>query len=140
MTERITLGRFLGVIVLVGATLRMTRFVTSDWLGHWWIVRPARTWALSAEPAFGDDLLKGRMDVDELWNDIAADEVVHYGWRVKLVKGLDCPFCVGFWIGVAVLLGDLIFTRVPGFRQMWRLALGALALNYLTGHVSSRAD
>ena len=120
------------VLVILG-TLRLTRFVTTDWLGHWWIVRPARAWALRAREDY-----RAADDPDMVWAEL--DPTYEVG-RVRLVKGLDCPFCVGFWIGAVVLASMMIVTRlVPPLLPLWRFALGTLALNYLVGHVSSRIE
>lgn len=178
--------------LLALATARLTRFVTTDWLGEWWLVRPAKRWAQRHEAReierrsesprvefdraiFGDvvpeeaSLLpsasvaprhgrargrrrKGtRPDVDHVFEEehygqpeplpeYSEEPDPDNGWRSKLVHGLDCPFCVGFWIGGAVLVGEAVTRRAPRLRGAWTLALGALALNYLVGHVSSRID
>lgn len=118
------------ILVILG-TLRLTRFVTEDWLGHWWIVQPARRWAV-----FGTRLYHTLPEsIDAEW---AENEP--RTWRQKLVKGLDCPFCVGFWLGAAVLLSLAIARAVPPLLPLWRFAMAALSLNYITGHVSSRID
>lgn len=94
--------------LVVGATARLTRLVVVDDLGTWVLAEPARAWAARAEPA--------------------AD-----GWRTKLVSGLDCPWCVGFWIGAAVLL-------LPRRRRVVRWALSALALNYTVATTDAVLD
>lgn len=129
------------------ATARLTRFVTTDWLGEWWLVRPAKRWAQRHEapivdrdgnglPEYGDDHRTRAAVAHTLEQEPDPDN----GWRSKLVHGLDCPFCVGFWIGGAVLVGEAVTRRAPRLRGAWTLALGALALNYIVGHVSSRID
>jgi hypothetical protein len=59
----------------------------------------------------------------------------------RYVDGLDCPFCVGFWIG-AIVLASLWLCHGPGEAtiEAWRWAAGAFALNYLVGHLSARID
>lgn len=115
--------KYIRVILIVLATARLTRFVTEDWLGHWWLVQPARRWAM-----YGTKLRHAQAYViDQEWQDTEPTT-----WRQKLVKGLDCPFCVGFWIGGAVLLAS----RIP----LARWVLSVFALNYVVGHLSSRID
>ena len=110
-------------VLIVLGTARATRFVTEDTLGHWLLVQPARRWAM-----YGTKLYHAPAYViDEEWRE--TDPTTK---RQKLVSGLDCPFCVGFWIGVAVLLTH----RIPGARFI----LTALSLNYVVGHLSSRID
>lgn len=130
------------------ATLRLTRFVTTDWLGHWWIVEPARKWALNAE------LRAERWEHSEYRARHAAMGRDHpaippkpplpdgemRSWQAKLVKGLDCPFCVGFWIGAGVLLSLAIARAVPPLLPVWRFVAGVWALNYVTGHISAKMD
>ena len=65
----------LGATVLtLGAAARITRFVTTDDLGEWWIKEPLRSKAAKLDPR---------------WD--------------KYVEGLDCSFCVGFWATAAVM-------------------------------------
>lgn len=135
--------RLLDLALAAGATLRLTRFVTSDWLGEWWLVAPARRWAnqhdnpLPATAQIAPEL--SRAQADALWAESQTPEPAN-GWRSKAVKGLDCPFCVGFWIGGLVLLAAVILPRVPVLGGLWRFGAGALALNYVVAHVSSRID
>jgi hypothetical protein len=90
------------LLLLMGLTLRLTRFVTTDDLGKWW--------------------LQDHRGQSRYWS------------------GLDCPFCVGFWIGVAALV-SLAAVGGPGHaEQWWRYAAGAFTLNYLVGHLSARVD
>lgn len=144
--------------LLVGAlaTLRLTRLATTDWLGEWLFVRPAKVWAGQREVAE----IHRRIDVEIAGKDRTTttwvnsngekvspadfvmegyDENDPWTWEGKLVKGLDCPFCVGFWIGLAVLALLPLF-QVPVIGHLLRWLFGALALNYVVGHVSSRID
>ena len=119
------------LLLAVLATLRLTRFITEDYLGHWWFVQPARRWAmgnleLRHAPAYV---------IDSEWQGSEPTTP-----RQKLVKGLDCPFCVGFWIGAAVLLSLAIARAVPPLLPVWRFVMGTFALNWIVGNVSSRVD
>lgn len=131
------------LLLLALAALRVTRFFTSDKLGEWWLVGRAKRWAWQREmPNLLPDSAARLADpnLERNAGQAAATPLVSWGWRSKLVSGLDCPFCVGFWAGVLILLGDVVTRRVPLLRGLWTFALGALALNYATGHVSSRLD
>lgn len=134
------------------ATARLTRFITTDHLGEWTVTGPLKRWAARREvPERLREPLEERL-ADEIERGLAVDNPPpQWGWRSKLVKGLDCPFCVGFWIGAAVLLGELIFSQRPHrklgkyllgryFPSIWTFVLGALGLNYAVGHISSRID
>ena len=67
------LKKVAGAAIAVTAAARVTRFVTTDSLGEWWIQEPAREFAARFDPR---------------WD--------------KYVDGLSCPYCVGFWATAAV--------------------------------------
>lgn len=97
------------IAMAVGATLRLSRVVTTDDAGM--LVRiPAERWA--------------------------KDSVN----RQHVVGGLECPFCVGFWIGLGVLTTYAAVRKNPAALTGWRVAAGSLAMNYVVGHASSRLD
>lgn len=150
--------QWIRVVLVTVATMRLTRLVTQDWIGHWWVVKPARNWALERAGYIGRSLGGGYThDSDEVWAGIDVHN--DPSKEVRLVSGLDCPFCVGFWIGGAVLLidrilqgswakapghgvigGNSLSRQIPGLGPLWRFAMAALALNYAVGHVSKRID
>lgn len=137
MTPLMLAALFLPLVVL--ATLRLTRLITTDWLGEWLIVAPAKHWAVELDSSPQLLAIDYDMSAKDVWNLIDWTEPV--GWRARLVKGLDCPFCVGFWIGLVVLNVTALVIIAPMWVVVtWGLLLGSLALNYLTGHVSSKID
>lgn len=69
-----------------------------------------------------------------------AEPDPQFGWRSKLVSGLECPFCVGFWIGTFTLGTAAICNRSPRSRSAFRFAAGSLGMNYVAGHIGSRLD
>lgn len=91
--------------------MRLTRLIIADELGGWVLREPAEQWAWKRE----------------------ADSA---GWRTKLVDGLSCPFCVGFWVGAGVLGGQAVLGRSPA----WRFLLTALALNEVAGRFTLVED
>jgi hypothetical protein len=102
----------LDLVLLVLVTLRLTRVVTTDSIGQWWLYKPI------AKRAY-----RGK---ESRW--------------AKYVEGLQCPFCVGFWIGVAACI-SLWLVGGPGeAAEWWRWMTGVFALNYITGHIGSRLD
>lgn len=109
------------------STLRLTRFVTQDSLGEWLFYDPAEKWAIEHE---GSHLTYAD-------HSPALDE--DRGWRSKLVSGLACPWCVGFWLGAANLVATSAVSNTPLERPL-RIVKTALALNYVVGHISSRLD
>ena len=101
------------IALLVLASLRITRLVTTDSIGQWWLYAPLLKKAYSQTPP-------------PKWS--------------KYVEGLVCPFCVGFWVGL-IGLALLTIAGGPGDAAVWwRWLAGAFALNYVVGHVSGRLD
>lgn len=100
-------------LLVIGATLRLTRFVILDDLGRRLIRYPL------------EELLVWGLRPSKQW----------------LIEGLTCPFCVGFWIGLAVLTSTLGAAALsPGEHLAWEVILAALTLNYLAAHVGARLD
>ena len=110
--------------LVLGATARLSRLVVVDEIGQWWIKDPID----SAMEAYGD-------------REIAAAEregrEPRTPWWWKYRSGLDCPFCVGFWLGAGVLASERV-TRGTPLRGPWRFAVGALTLNYVVAHTAAR--
>lgn len=150
------------------AAARLTRFVTTDSLGEWLVAAPARRWAIPHESralAAFDLEERARADAERTRTHSAADlnrlESLAasyerslqrrereadadgpFSWQARLVQGLECPFCVGFWLGLALLVATtLIVILAPGGALIaWTVLLGALGMNYIVAHVGSRID
>jgi len=105
----------LDAVLVLGATMRLTRLVVTDDLGRWAVRDPAYHWA-------------GDYDPDE----------IPEGTRQRLVSGLDCPFCVGTWIGFGILAVTGSTSSRSRVGRAWRFLLGGLALNEVAGHLASR--
>lgn len=114
--------RIVDFALAVGASARLSRLVITDDLGQWWIKQP----------------------IDDAMDRYAANERLLYGhealepWWWKYRSGLDCPFCVGFWLGAGVLVTGAVAASHPRARSLWRFGAGALALNYVAAHLGSR--
>lgn len=104
-------------VLMILASARVTRFLTTDWLGEWLVVQP----------------LKKAVD----WDD-SVD--MHYGTPAqKAVTGLDCPHCVSFWSTLLVLA--LASLPLQGFLGKARdILIGSLAGSYVVGHLSETLD
>lgn len=98
------------------ATLRVSRLVTSDLIpGKLWIQLPLNKRAYR----------RGPQDMP--------------GWS-RYLDGLECPFCVGFWVGLAGL-ALLLLAGGPGdAADWWRFLAAAFGGNYVVGHVAKRLD
>lgn len=108
----------LELLLLFGSVVRLTRFVVSDDLGLWLIKKPARKWS-------GHD-----------------PEYIPLSKKEKLVSGLDCPFCVGFWISfimtVIYFIVDPNSTSLTTVSGWWFVVSGALTLNWFAAHIGAR--
>jgi hypothetical protein len=119
------------------AALRATRFITSDTLGEWTIVGPVKRWAHRHESGATE---QGQAEDAVLYGQPVPSPDPRNGWRSKMVKGLDCPFCIGFWFTALAVVGAALANRGPRRRAAFQVAAGAFGANYLTGHVSARLD
>lgn len=159
----ISLGQLVTItlmaILILGSTLRLTRLVTSDTLGGWLLRDPADAWAARAERArrigmveavarAADDARESGIPFD---SDV-AQLVEHWTAQIesnapitrrgRLVSGLHCPFCVGFWIGAAIVGGTaaVIALALGWLTAVWLCLLVALTFNYMAGHLSAKLD
>lgn len=98
--------------ILLGASLRLTRFVVTDDLGG----------MLIREPVHG---LAERHGTHEVY---------------RLADGIDCPFCIGQWIAFGTLASYLIAKRHPATLTAWRFVAGGLTLNHVTAHLAVRLN
>jgi hypothetical protein len=106
--------------------MRLTRLVVTDDLGQWWIKDPLDAYW---HPKF---VRQDKNPDAEYGYDPA---VFHQPWLArhvdhKYLGGLECPYCVGFWIGAAVLASYHILPR-----GLWRFAARALTLNEAAAHL-----
>ena len=115
--------------LVLGATMRLTRLVVKDDLGFWLLRRPVYRWAAQHETQVVPPLER------DPWTDGVEDPL---GWQQKLVSGLDCPFCVGFWVGTATLASYAVARQHPVSRWAWRFVAGALTLNEIAAHAGVR--
>lgn len=130
-----TRSHALTAALVAGATLRLTRFLTTDKLGAWLVADPARDWAWGPESAARARRREAREGLAPV---AVTDDPIT--WQARLVSGLDCPYCVGTWVGFAALAAEVATRRHPRARAVARfLALG-LTLNYVVGHVSAALD
>lgn len=101
----------LDLTVILLASLRLTRLVTTDTIGRK-ALRPVEDW-------FYDHLRQRD------W------------WVVSLTT---CAHCIGFWITGLVILSWWLASADSGPLTAWRLIAGTFALSYVVGHFSARLD
>lgn len=131
------------ILTAIAAT-RLTRFVTTDSLGQWTITDPATRWAVKheggeVENGIGEVIPVHPRDVHHVKDEPLILDPSN-GWRSKLVSGLYCPHCVGFWIGAGLLAGGTVAGKARVGAKLFTGLTGSLALSYLVGHVSQRLD
>ena len=120
------------VLLAAGSALRLTRFVVLDDLGRWLVREPAYRWANAAEHPV-TWLQVGRSDPA-----LADTPDPANGWRSKTVGGLECPFCIGFWISSAVVISRALAGHEGRGAKAWRILASALTLSEVVGHVAIR--
>lgn len=100
------------LVIMIGASLRLVRLAIMDDLG--------RRALIPAEERIRDRLPE------------------HRQW---VADGFTCPFCIGFWIGGLVIATYCLTLISPEWVSvLWRIGAGALALNYVVGHVVASLD
>lgn len=128
------------VLLALLAAMRLSRVILVDDIGLWYVRGPASLWAINHESSLPPIPEVEPQHLDEVV-DLREEEAPTLGWRSRLVAGLNCPFCVGWWIGALVLL-SLALVGGPDSEStaanIWRWVAGAFALNYVAAHLGSR--
>lgn len=115
-------------ILIIGTTVRITRLVTRDELGRRLLLDPVEKWATGHEGS-GLEYEDGRDALDS-----------KAGWRSFLASGLECSYCVGFWIGAGVLASQRVAARSRVGERIWNATAAALTLNAVVGPLVNRMD
>lgn len=120
--------------LVVGATLRLTRLITNDSLGQWWVKGPLDVW-MHADPA-KERHERALVEHDEMVRhhgiELPAPAAPPPARRLRYhqyLAGLECPHCVGYWIGVAVTGSYLAARRNRRALSIWRTVAATLSLN-----------
>lgn len=115
--------RIPGVVLALGASMRLTRLVVADDIGKWWVKDPVdRAMTRYAEKAI---------------EEAGPDGEPEQPWWWKYRSGLDCPFCIGFWIGTGVVAVDHL-TKGTRMEGPVRIVGEMLALNEAAAHIGAR--
>lgn len=140
------------LLLVTGATMRLTRVIVSDDIGQWWIKDPLDAWmhghsARDAAPTLPE--------VCSCAGAFVTSKGVHYCPRHgetppasprdrmrfhKYLSGLECPACVGFWVGAGVLTTYALSKRNRRALAAWRFIAGALALNVVVTETGKQID
>lgn len=139
-----------GIILTAGAALRLTRFLTRDDLGHWLIKGRWQRYALAVETN-RLAVERGRLEhasTPEAWVRMSerydrATDSTHpepYTVEQKISHGLDCPYCTGVWVALAVgAVSALASTTAPTKRLWGWLSLG-LTTSFVSGAIINAMD
>ena len=118
--------RIVDLALAVGASARLSRLVITDDIGRWWVKEPVDR----AMDAYAER---------EIWASANVGQEPQVPWWWKYRSGLDCPFCIGFWLSLLVVGLGAAATRREGIGAIaWRAGTGALATNYVASHLGSR--
>lgn len=115
-------------LLVIGTTMRLTRLVVTDDLGQWWVKDPLDAWMHQHPPSSPWEDTKRSNPMEDM-RQVAGGESKRMRWH-QYLGGLECPFCVGFWVGAAVLASYHILPR-----GLWRFAARALTLNEAAAHL-----
>jgi hypothetical protein len=126
-------------LLILGATMRLTRLFTSDDLGEWWLKAPLAAWVDATPSPDRFAPLGGPEHVARA--EAASQERFARKQRAKrYLDGLDCPHCVGYWVGIAVLTSYLVARRSRTALALWRYAAAGLGLNTVSVLLGKQLD
>jgi hypothetical protein len=114
-------------LTLALAAKRLTRLVTTDWIGEWLLVRPLKNWSLRH-----DGPIDVHMETVRQMDGTVID-LTKGAWRTKATSGLDCDWCVGVWAAAIVALP--MPRAINAVRQP---LLKVLAVSQLVGMLAER--
>nr|DAI64400.1 MAG TPA: Protein of unknown function (DUF1360) [Caudoviricetes sp.] len=136
------------IVVTVLAAVRLTRFVIFDTLGQWLISGPILNWAgWKDEAQYATDEAVLSKVVKDSNPDGLSPKAIHARYmRVarykrdepitlasKFASLFDCPWCLGFWVSLAVIGLSVWFYQVPYLAVAWGILMAALSCSYLVG-------
>lgn len=98
------------MILALGATMRLSRFVVTDDLGAILLREPIHEMAHRR----GTPMAR------------------------RLADGSECLFCAGQWVAFIVLGSYVVMRRNPATLSAWRFTAAGLSLNHLAAHIGVR--
>ena len=101
---------YFNILLLILASLRVTRLIIVDSLGLWWVVTPA----------------------------IRKSAGTRFEKYVEGL--LTCPYCLGFWICLAGVGSLMLAGGPADAATWWTVLAGTFALSYIVGHVVAWLD
>lgn len=101
---KLTCMNKLDIALILGASARLSRLVIVDDAGFYLFRKPAAT------------------------------KIKNTKVREVVLDGLDCPFCIGFWLALLVVTSYFVATKTKTL-WIWRILFGSLAANYAAAHL-----
>lgn len=114
--------------LILGATMRLTRLVTTDDIGDWWIREPLT------------DLANRQHQAMEHFGTTGCHADCQPKWT-RYLDGLECPHCVS-WHAAYLTIGTFLLARRmgPTALSVWRFGAASLGLSSVAGHLNARID
>ena len=133
------------VLVILSAT-RLTRFIVDDTLGHWLIRGPLERWGTYLDAHAAKECYKKISEAEDIGAPLsprveirlrrrlekwAADEPITI--RAKAISGLACPWCVGFWISLILVILSFWLLMLHYWALPLIILMSALSCSYVVG-------
>lgn len=132
------------LLLAAGFTARLTRFVITDDLGRWWIRDPIDAWfhkPASVKLADGSKVAADQVTTVGGWGSPSPEVWPPVRRRMRwhrYLSGLVCPFCIGWWLALAVLTSLMLVGGPGDAATWWRFVAGVFTLNWIVAHVGVR--
>lgn len=114
------------------ATIRLTRAITVDEVGEWWLKNPIDEAMLRYRTKRTTSRLVPVFDsLDYQGSPLHKVEFFDEPWWWKYRDGLDCGWCTSFHVAWILLAGETLLGRT----RLWRGATTALAIAQVAASV-----
>lgn len=124
--------------LILGATMRLTRAVVTDDIGDWWVRQPITAYFQRRHHDRMGEVTEGTPCPGHRCSHLYEQECGPNCWPMgRYLSGLDCPYCVGFWIGAGVMASHALARAIgPKALSAWRFGAGALTLNQVAARLN----
>lgn len=117
--------------------MRLTRLITADDLGQWWVKDPLDAW-MHGHPVKAECICEGPPSQNMGFQEecpVHGLDIPTLPDRMRFhhyLAGLECPHCVGTWVGYGVLGSYLLARRSKRGLAAWRFIAAGLSINTVT--------
>lgn len=134
--------------ITFGMALRLTRFIVVDDLGRWTVKGPYQRHAVEVE---AEAIRRETSRINHAANEghrarlVArhADAVTGrrpYTTAQKISHGLECPYCVGTWVGIGTFALAAVASRHDTSKRMFAIVASGLTASFLSGAIINHLD